>query len=359
MAIVSTPTYPIVGDNVVFSITSATGNSALFEITATPDDSAFPTGVLTKLATGKSLQGATDDESGLDNFDPDEPGSYSVTAYEQTTIPGSPAYPGDPAGSTERRFVARKTVTVFVGALMDLELVTESGDGADLRIKVNDGTVRAASLQNFRSDNAESAAEQTAVIAALAGLVGAPVSTMGPDLEVRVNELFDSYESHRLQISAPASHTNADTTNTVASSRGSDIIGSIDLLNLIRTQYEKHCLNSSEAAIKWHRTTDIQLNDLENLPLSPSATTLAGATVLYCDLAHRCFSRHLDASSELAIDPEVHTDQDDANVVTAPTLLGVVIRDFFDALVDVSQTAQRGENPGDIVATTNYGFTRT
>ena len=352
MAIVPTPTYPISGDTVSLAIDVPVGNTTVLELTVVPDDSTIAPTVQERVQTGRKIQDAVDDESASEAFTPDQPGAYTWRAYEYASSPGSPAFPGDPAGEATDVLVANQSTTIYVGALMDLPLVTVEGDGADLRLQVNDGTVRAASLQNFRTNNAQSAAEQTAVVAALAALVGTSVSTIGANLETAIIALHGAYTAHIAD--AATVHIAADGVNTLSLSEPSDHDGAILVLNEISLKYRAHATGSSSGA-GWHRES---LDDLENLPVAAEATDKASATVLYADLAYRGYARHLDAADTPAMDPEVHDNADTTNTIAAATLLDAVIRDFFDALVGITQTAQRGENSGDIQATILYGFVR-
>ena len=212
MAIIITPTYPISGELVSLALDNATGNAIVYELTVVPDDSLLPPSVQERLATGRRIQDAVDDESATAEFTPDEPGTYSFRAYEYTDSPGSAAFSGDPAGQPFKRFLVDQSTTVHVGAILELPLITASGDGATLRIQINDDMVRAASLLNFRTNAAESAAEQSVVVASLAALVGTSVAGIGGTLTANVAALRSAYSAH---IEDTVPHDNSDSVNTV------------------------------------------------------------------------------------------------------------------------------------------------
>jgi hypothetical protein len=371
MAIVISPLYPVAGDTVTLSLDNETGTEHGFYLSSSPTQSEIDDGFLSmRMSSGLRIDSGDDDESGLLEFDatrlqsmidagvlsaeftPDASGEYTFVAYETRKVHGVPAYPGDPNGEVVQQLITTQSTTIYVGEYVDLPLVTKTGDGATLRLQVNNDTVRAATLVNHRTTNAEVAAQQTTVTAALTACAGVTVAAVGADLVTAVNDLKTQYEAHAAE--GPASiHLVVDTWNTLSTSTATDQQGAILLLNDLRDTLLHHLLDSTQSGHLWHYGP---ADDLENHPLAAQASTLQEATVLCADLRLRSYDRHRVADGTPP--PTVHTPEDTTNTVMAATKLDDVIVAFFDALVSNSNTAQDGENQGEVDLRAFYGFTR-
>jgi hypothetical protein len=376
MAITTSPLYPKAGELVTLSVSSPTGNTPGYHLDSSPSRSTTPTGFLSqRVSTGQTIEGAEDDENSFDSdklqsmidagalgdsFTPDVSGEYTFTAYETREVAGIPSYPGDPAG-TAQTLVTKQTTTVYVGELMTLPLVTEAGHGADLQVQVNNNTVRSAELINARTDDSTVAAKQTAVVAALDACVGVDIDDFGATFLAAANELRATYEGHRVLVSGGGLdvHVAADTTNTVGISAATDEQGAVLLLNDISDQYVAHCKDSSSAGTAWHYEAWYKNDDLVNLPLAAKATDLKSAVVLLSDLRIRCYERHRQLSVTPSNRPYVHNVPDTSNnLAISATALDDVIETFFNALITTANTAQDGENQGEVKLRSTYGFAR-
>jgi hypothetical protein len=368
MAITITPAYPVVGDELVLTVSNPRGNEYVFFVSTLPTVSEVLAGMLfdsfgndrpdeglTQYTT--KLQTVIDNDGISTRFSPDASGSYTFIAYETRHVQGIPAYPGDPRGAIVQNLVLTQTNAIYVGELMDLHLLTADGDGATLRLQVNNDTVRAASLVDPRSEAAAVAVKQTTVVAALAACVAVTVSNVGTDLIAAVNDLRAKYEAHRVLVGAPpVVHILADSDNVVRYSAASDTDGAILLLNDVRDKLARHLLDSTSSGHAWHTGT---LDDLQNLPLAPSATDRATAAVLCADLRWRAYNRHRLANATTPTDPRVHIGADTTNTLaTAVTVMDTVIVTFFDALISLANAAQDGENQGEVGLRAEHGFTR-
>ncbi len=375
MPVVITPVYPVYGETVTLAVDNLTGNMAGYYVNASPERSVQQAGFLNRrLDGGDRIDTPTDDEpydpgaditklqemldsdALTDSFVPDASGEYEFTAYELRKVRGIPSYPGDPAGEIVQDLVIAQSNSVWVGEYMDLPLVTADGDGADLRLQVNDATVRAATLVNHRTNSAAVASAQTAVTNALAACIGIPAGTIGADLLAAVNDLRAKAVLHFAE--GPNVHVAADATNVINRSGATDEQGAITLLNEVRENYVAHALDSPAVGSPgaWHyNTTD----DLENLPLAAAATSIADATVLCADLRLRGYARH-----RLTVNPGTPPICHDA-LSGAPTALAVAATDldnvvvaFFDALISTGNSAQDNENQGEVTLRSTFGFSR-
>lgn len=368
MAITILPLYPVVGDEVVLTVDNPTGNEYVFFVSTKPTVSEVLAGMLFDSFAGDrpedgltqyttKLQTVIDNDGVSTRFFPDASGVYTFIAYETRKILGVPAYPGDPRGAIVQDLVVTQSTAIYVGELMDVELLTADNDGATLRLQVNNDTIRGAWLFNPRSEKATVAAKQTAVTAALTACAGVVVGTVGTDLVTAVNDLRVQYEAHRVRAAAapPNVHILADSTNVVTLSAATDENGAVMLLNDICDKFVRHARDSTNSGHAWHANT---LDDLKNHPLAPKAVDRATATVLCADLRWRAYNNHRLATA--ASPPNVHTAADTVDALTvAASKIDDVIVAFFGALISLANVPRDGENTGEIGLRSEYGFTRS
>ncbi len=353
MAITTSPSYPVVDEEVAITESTATGDVQVVSVDSRPSASTKTLSFLTvnidapptniyQIAEGEYQTNAT-------TFD--EPGEYDVTVYDMRRWEGAPGFDGDGAGELYYELIATFTGTVHVGAYVELPILAQGGDGVTLRLTVNDQTVRAAELVDATTEAARVAALNSTVEAALAVLVGDAVSAMGTDLQTGVADLRVNYEAHRKLIGVGPVHIASDVTNSVDRGDADSQAGAISLLNELRDQLIKHLWDSSAAGSPWHPVNE---DDLKNVPVAAAATDLASATVLSADLRERCYERHRAQTAN----PASHGVADATNVLNAPTDLDDLIVAYLDELVVVSPTVAAGEPEGAVDAEHRYGFGR-
>jgi len=275
----------------------------------------------------------------------DAPGEYVIRANDIRHVIGSPSYEDDPVGDERLVYLSTQTTTVNVGELMDLPIVTEQGDGATLRLKVSDDTVRAAYLVEPTTEAARVAALQTTVTTPLAALVNQTVATIGGDFQARVENLRANFDAHALDALGTW-HIVPDTVNDVTRFQADSQDSAIGLLNDLRGKLVGH-LRQETSGLRFH-TND----DEKSTPVVRSASSLGESNVLLSDLRERVYGRHIELNS--ADTPAIHTNAivgppkggDTTNLLTAPTLLDDLIVAYLDALVDDTPTAPAGESEG-------------
>jgi hypothetical protein len=228
-------------------------------------------------------------------------------------------------------------------------MLAEGGQGATLRLTINDNNVRAATIINGTDEKATTAATGAAVTAALTAIVGSTVTAMGTDLQTGVADLRTNYEAHRVRLGG--CHGAADNTNSIDRGDADSQEGAISLLNELRTQVLKHLQDSTAAAVRWHAVNE---DDLKNLPIAQTATGLASATILSADLRERCYEAHRSQTAN----PASHGVADAVNTLNAPTLLDNIIVAYFDALAIIDPPIVSGDPEGAIDADHRYGFER-
>lgn len=284
-------------------------------------------------------------------FTPDEPGEYTVTAFDFRAFSGAPAFPGDPSGDERVELVATQTGTVHVGALMDLPILTDTGHGATLRIQVNDTTIRLAELRDHVTDLSRVAALATTVTAALTALAGTVVLTATGVFQTRVEDLRAEVEDHFETGGGGTFHVNADTVNAIDRNEATSQAAAFSLLNDLREKLASHLRQLTTVGIRVH-TND----DETSVAVASPAVDLGSATVLLADLRERVFERHriLDSTSS----PPIHQNVggDTTNPLTAPTLLDDLIVAYLDAIVAADPDAAAGEPEGAADAGHMAGF---
>ena len=357
MTIATSPASPVTGELVTLTPT-ITGNVYAIELTATPSTSSLSLGLLLKpreagSATVVSATVAIEAELTDNTITFDEPGAYTFTVYDYRQIAGSPQFPGDPAGVERVELIAAVTgELVDVGELMALPIVTELGNGGELRVQVTGTLVTAASIVDTLNERSRLAALQPAVAAAVAALVGLPAATMGTDLIDGVNELLATYQSHRVQLLSGAGgivHRSADTTNQLDRTGVSTTSAAIDLCNELRAAILGHLRNSTSLTL-WHVDDDYR-NEL----MVGSAHTLAQATTLLADMRLRMYERH--RLQDLTSSPTVHDAADDINpLVTPASPLDDAIVAYLDAILNESTTAPANEPQGVTDLAQKFGF---
>ena len=348
MAVVISPLYPVVGEDVTITSSTNAGTITVVEVTSVPSIATLALDILRldeadaqgqdqgdagALKTAEQLQ-----NTNITAFD--APGEYGVVVYQIQEIPGIPATVNDRGGERRFRILGTDTGTIHVGAIAELAIATIHGDGASLRLQVNDGTIRAASLVDHANEPSRVAALDAAVVAALAALVGQPIVSVGASLVGATNDLLRNYTAH---IADAGVHTvAADTTNDVDYTPAANVEGALFLLNQLRQALTFHLTGGSGAASPWH--TD---DDFSNIPTTATANNRAAATVLCAELRERVFERH-----RIAIDSATRVWQVDQSGGPA---YADETTDFADAGANDVDPFPAGEAVGDHFA---IGFTR-
>lgn len=358
MALVIAPAYPLPGELVTISDSSTIGDVQVIELTSAPSASTMELGFLLRGTDQRPTTplAIADNDWQTDAVAFDEPGEYGVTVYDLRQWSGAPSFAGDPGGELYHELIATYSSTLNVAAEVTLPLLTAGGVGATLQLAICNETVRAASLIDATTEAARVATLDSSVTAALTSLVGDAVSSMGTDLQTGVNDLRAKYEAHRILTGGPVFgvHVVADNTNAARTGDADSQEGAIALLNILRSLIISHLRNSSAQSLgtRWHQLNE---DDLKNLPLTGSATTLAAATVLSADLRERCYERHRIQKAN----PASHINDDTTNVLAAPSDLDALIVAYFDALAVVNPAAVAGEPEGAVDAEHMYGFVRS
>jgi hypothetical protein len=351
----SSPTFPAAGDTVTLTAAGAVGESIVFEITSVPAASAVVPGfIVTGLdieasaEVGNSAQGVADREVAGDTFVADLAGDYAIRIWEFRQFPGyGGGFDGDPVSDGRLELLGATDTTLKVGEPLDLPVISKLGDGGTVRLVVVDDTVRSASIIDPLTELGRLAALDSAVVAALAALVGVLAASVGTDLQTGVNDLRANYEAHRVDAGHAGAFT--DTTNTVPTTAASSNVGAIDLLNEVRAALIAHLTlaNTDAPGSAWH-TED----DLANLPLAADATDIRTATVLSADLRERVYERHRLET----VSPNAHDAADVTNALAAPSLLDDSIVAYLDAIAAASPTAPGGESQGVQDLISRFGF---
>lgn len=367
------PTYPIEGETVTLTITGSPQDTFVFEITAVPSGSAIPLGFITQplnvdnsVIAESNAQTVADSDLIGDSFTPDVAGEYSITVYEfRETFGYTAGHDADPQADARFDLIAvtdfDQAAGVVVGSYMELVLKTKDEDQSTLRLNVANLNVRVATMVSPTTEKARQAALN--VTTELAALVGADVTTFGADLLEETTDLRDAFDGHRQQTisgAPPLVHAVADSLHVPREADARQVEGAIVLLNELRELLTNHLLDSSvqAAGSRWH-STDINGDDLKNVPICDKATTLAEATVLLSELRWRVYDRHRVQDKDVTGDAHVHTDPDTANTLTdSATALDDLIVAYLDAIAAQSPTAAANENQGAIELAHRFGFTR-
>lgn len=337
MAITYSPASPVPGDTVELSSTlETTGRVARWFLTAAPSDS--------ELELSEYLVNGAGDY--VNEFVPDAAGRYAFTAYVYQQYSGVTSFSGDPVGSAREVMVASETGNVDVTSTNELPIVTTGGHGATLELRVNGTTITAASLVDPRSDASRVAALGSAVVSALAALVGQASTAIGGDIATQATDLRTKFEAHRV-LTAGSVHSNADTKNIVQAFSASSKDYGIQLANELHDKILAHMQQGASASPRFHT-----VDDGKNVPLAARAVDLGSATVLLADMRRRVYERHRAQTSS----PTVHGVADATNVLTAATLLENLIVAYLDALAVNTATVATGEAQGAFDLAQSHGF---
>lgn len=337
MTITTDPAYPVVGETITLTITAATGQTAAtqFSLTSVPSRSALTTGLL-----------VDDNGDPVQTFVGDCQGAFGVIAHDHRRTTGGESYPGDPAGAARDDLVAVQTGSVYVGALAELPIVTKFNDGATLRLRVVNATIRAAELVDPLTEVSRMASLEPAVVAALAALVGVAVTAMDVDFATDVNTIYTAYTGH-IALTSGSVHMSADGVNVARVEPVNSIEGGIMRLRDLFDRYMGHA-QATALGGTWHET-----DDGKNLPVTVKPSSLAQATVHKADLRERCYRRHI---AQVASPPS-HGGVDATNTIAVALPLPAFISAFLDALVDANPTAAAGEQEGAVDIGRAFGFT--
>jgi len=353
MTINVSPQYPLPGDTVTISESSTIGEVQVVEITSAPSASSKTLGYLIIEDTDIVPNGVFDIaenriQSNQTVFD--EPGEYGVTVYDLRQWIGIPSFPSDQSGEERWELIASYIGSISISAPVTLPLLIGSGQGATLKLAINDDTVRAATLKDPADEKSRIASLQSSVLYALSAIVGSSVSSMGTDLQTGINDLRTNYEAHRIRagVPPPGVHQNADDTNMASRTDADSQEGAISLLNELRVLLLQHFEDGSVLLSRpWHNE-----DDLKNIPLAQPASCIGTATVLSADLRERCYERH----RVLVANPACHNNPDNTNALNVPSLLDNIVVEYFDALAALAPVAIPNEPMGAIETTHRYGF---
>lgn len=368
--LVTSPVFPVEGNTITLSVTGSTNDTFVFEITSVPSTSALATGFIADqdgldntIITQSNAQSLVDQDLIGTSFVGDVGGQYGISVWEFREAVGfTQGHDADRNSDARFDLQATTTFTIDVGVNMDLPIVDRNGDGATLRLNVASTTVRVASLITSTTEKGRVATLQTAVIAAVAALVSVSTTTLGTDIVAAINDFRSRFQDHLKQIAAPAAHRVVDATNVTLINPAVDISSAVTMVNDLSEKYVAHCITSSAEvlAFEWHENDVARggFDDLVNLPHAREAVTLADATVLLADLRDK-YTLHLSAAVSPLVEPQVHTEQDTANVlIVATSLLDTAIVTYLAALDDQSPAVPAGEPAGAQALTHNLGFIR-
>lgn len=368
----SSPQFPAEGDTIELSATGTLGDVFVWEVISVPPNSAVPLGFLTSRTLTAAEQAGTiastaqkiaDNDIIGSSFVGDLAGEYGISIWEfRETLGYTAGHDTDAQADARFDLKSVTSLTLSVGANVDLPVVTRLGDGATLRLLVHEDTVREASLVEARTERGRAAALETATVAALAAIIGTTVTAMGNELLTATNDLYTNFASHRALLANPGVvHQNADTVNVPSAPLAKSQADAIVLLNELRDKLFGHLRDGPLTGVSpgWHLTGE---EDTRNVPLAADAIDVASATVLAADLRVRVYERHrrqFTSGTPPFDDPASHEDdEDDVNVLTASTALDDVIAAYFDAMADTNPTAAVGEPEGVQEAGNRYGFVR-
>ena len=335
IALTTDPTYPVPGDKIALDATGETGNFQRYELTSAPSDSA--------LAAGFLVDAAGDDVA---VFMPDVPGAYGFNVYDYDKYDGGFArYLGDPLGEARMVLLSATSVTLSVGALMDLPIVTPLGS-ATLRLTILGSNVRAASIVDVTTEAARVAAIDATVATKLAALEGVAVTSLDDDLATAANELATEYTAHIATGGIGLVHASADTTNVLAREPSNSNADAILRVNDIHDKLIAH-MQAGSSGGTWHGT-----DDGKNVPITAKSATLAGAYVHAVDLRFRVYEQH---RVQIA-NPASHLSADNTNALAPAPPLADAVTAFLNAVATTTQTAPDGEQQGAIDAAHLFGF---
>lgn len=333
MAITTDEEYPVAGEAVTLSTSTGDNDVAEWSLTSVPAESALTLG---KIVNAQGVAQSV--------FTPDVPGVYAVSC-----IPGQELCP-DPARGVYVKRLTPETLSLNVGQALTLPINVLSGHNLTLRLTVVGSTVRAAELTNARTTIAANAILDTTVAAAVGALVGVAVSSLDYDLPTNVATLRTNWEGHRLAYSPSGSsvHNLVDPVNIT--------IGDAPRTNAMAIPYLQHLAQRITTHMVpgildggWHDEDDV----VQALAVAPTCRTLAQATVLFADLAYRCFQRHRGQVSSPAAS---HNTADLANSMgTAPPLSAAIVA-ILDYLASAAPTTPSTESSGVALATSRFGF---
>lgn len=342
MAVTYSPTTPVVGDTVTFTVTTTVNGTPVsvpvadVQLTTAPANTALETGEpLLDVAGEPALE-----------FEPDVPGAFTFSLSRYTENPVAPTFDG---GVDPYEYATEvETFTVNVGVAQELPIVTSVGS-LTLSIVTQGTVVASAELVDPVGERALFASLDSTVTTKLAALAGATVATMGPALPTRVGALGTAMAAHFLNTTAhPAGGGYApDTVNTFTRTAPVDQAAAISQLNEIRGVFLAHALGSTTSGQPWHNSQD----DTKNVPIAQVATTVAGAVVLYADM-WRCYEAHRVQTAA----PASHVGADVTNTLAAVDLLSDLIKTVLAYLADDTPTVPAAQNQAQVEAAALYGF---
>lgn len=338
MTVTCDPTYPVVGDEVTIAqtitvaATTVTVETPTVTVVSVPSGSAIETGPLVD-ATGNASV----------SFTPDVVGEYELSVYPSTEYSAPSTYDGDPGGASYAVVGTADTFSVYVGTTMDLPIVTLIGHNVTLRIKSHNGVVTSAELVDPTSEVAAAASLDSTVLTKLAALETVAVSSIGPDLATKLDELVTKYNTHREDLTY---HAASDTFNIFDWTRPYSQDEAVNRLNLLRPVLLSHLRNASASATVWH-----SVDDTKNTLIVGLAQDLGSAMVLYSD-CYRVYEAH---RAQIA-SPAVHGSADSTNTLAAASVLVDLIKTYLAYVAAASPTVPDNYETGRLRLRSLYGF---
>ncbi len=228
VALTSSPVVPLPGQTVLLTASGTAGNLLEFFLTSGPAGSRLVTGRLASYAQ---------------SFVPDVTGIYTFTVNDWVRNYTAPGFPGDPlARPTLTLSSSVSSQTVSVGQVLTRTIGAEP-DVVDLKLIVQGTTIVAAMLLNPRTQAADLASQDSAVLLALNACTNISVSSLDDTLQTKVNSIRAAYEAHRV-LTTGSVHAAVDATNFVRTNLNvSTDEGAIAALNDIRYELTQHMLN--------------------------------------------------------------------------------------------------------------------
>lgn len=331
MAITIDPTYPVAGETVALSVTdSVTGlapDLVQWEVLSVPPNSATALGPLV-------------DENGdpIATFTPDVAGTYAVSAHLFETRYGE--------ADTYESLSEVQSTSLNVGVELDFPIRTRLGHNVTIRCTVVGSTVRDAELVDWSTPLAYAGTKDSAVVTALANLVGVSVASLGNDLVAVSGEWVTKLNGHLANASAHTSR--ADTVNTLLTTKGWRTLSAVEIVDYVAERFIRHLLGSEKSDDPWHNT-----DDTKNVPMVVRAVDVPSAHAMVADGYFRCYALHLAQTSN----PNSHDSADVTNVVAATeSVLSILIRRFCEFIATQDPTIASGLPSGVNDAIALYGF---
>lgn len=340
ITLAQTPTYPAPGRKVrVTPSASGGGNFARIWLTDAPLGSDWRKKIAESTASRIELAACGVGQSF--EFTPDVGGAYVCAAQEYTlgaTAHGG-AYEGDPDGyQTETKIGSEATLHIYAGERLEQTIGT-GADTAVLAVWVWNDTIRQTTLaehgettpalSNGSTDRARIASLNSAVVAALSGLVNQVASTALGTLSSVITNIGTKLLAH---VGSAAAHSTIDEDNEPDGrvNLASGVEGVVASAQNLATLLSRHIRNDDagagtmSAAAAYHVISAAPVIDWTNIPAFQNCGSLEQALSVIASV-WEAYEAHRVSTS-------VHTAADSTNALTVlPTLL--LVHKAFSAAV--------------------------